>query len=417
MAGHELSYQLGSAVTTAAGATADSPALERGLGTLRITGGEIFVVKLPTRREHTWASNTRLPIGRHALLRLDTSEGVSGWGEAPAIPTWGGAGGKHYGETPETVSHLVKDYLLPAIEGADPLHISAIHRSMDGVVKGHPYAKAIIDMACYDLAGKALGVPVWALLGGKHRPGIEVTHSLGIMDVDRCVAEAEEAVAEGVRTIKCKTGLDADRDVELVRRLRETLGDGVQIRVDGNEGYASARDAIAVLRRQEEYGLLLCEQPVAGADPLAEVQAATDVPVMADESAWTALDILELHEKRAAACFSCYVTKPGGLYRARRQSEIASDLGIYSDIGGSVEMGVGNAANLHLGVALTGAWLPSVCPVTRVRGDDSRTVGGIYYLDDIVTESFRFEDGRVLVPEGPGLGVEVDMEKVNAYAA
>jgi muconate cycloisomerase len=384
---------------------------------LRIVGCEIFIVRLPTRREHTWASNTRLPIGRHALLRIDTAEGLSGWGEAPAIPTWGGAGGKHYGETPETVSHIVQDYLLPAIEGADPLHIASIHRAMNAVVKGHPYAKAMVDMACYDLAGKALGVPVWALLGGKHRDGIQVTHSLGIMDVDRCVEEAQQAVAEGIGTIKCKTGLDGDRDVELVRRLRETLGDAVQIRVDGNEGYASARDAIGVLRRQEQYRLLLCEQPVVGVDALAEVQAATDVPVMADESAWTPLDILELHDKRAAACFSCYVTKPGGLYHARQQAEIAARLGIYCDIGGSVEMGVGNAANLHLGVATANAWLPSVCPVTRVRDDDRRTVGGIYYLDDIVTESFAFEDGRVLVPDGPGLGVEVDMEKVAAYAA
>jgi muconate cycloisomerase len=286
---------------------------------------------------------------------------------------------------------------------------------MDRVVKGHPYAKAAVDIALHDLAGKALGVPVWKLLGGRRRDRIEVTHSLGIMEVDRCVEEAEQAVAEGALTIKCKTGLDAERDVELVRRLRERLGGAVKIRVDGNEGYATVAQAVETTRRQEEYGILLCEQPVAGAEALAAVAERIESPVMADESAWTVHDILELHELAAASCFSCYVTKPGGLWRARQQAELAAALGLTCDIGGSIELGVGNAANLHLGASLEPAILPSVCPVTKPAGSPGPEIAGIYYTDDIVTEAFRFEDGRVLVPEGPGLGVEVDPEKLERY--
>jgi muconate cycloisomerase len=287
---------------------------------------------------------------------------------------------------------------------------------MDKVVKGHPYAKAAIDIACHDLAGRAQGVPVSTLLGGRLRDGIELTHSLGIMEVDRCVAEAEQAVTEGARTIKCKTGLDPERDVDLVRRLRETLGDGVRIRVDGNEGYRTVAEAIETTRRQEEHGIFLCEQPVAGMEALARVAERIGVPVMADESAWTAHDILELHALRAAECFSCYVTKPGGLYRARQQAELAASLGLTHDIGGSIEMGIGNAANLHLGAAMPLATLPSVCPVTKPAGAAGPEVAGIYYLDDVVTEPFRFEDGKVMVPAGPGLGVEVDVEKLAHYA-
>ena len=111
------------------------------------------------------------------------------------------------------------------------------------------------------------------------------------------------------------------------------------------------------------------------------------------------------------------MTKPGGLHRARQQSEAATALGIYSDIGGSIEMGIGNAANLQLGAALESATLPSVCPVTSVKGGSGPEVAGVYYLDDIVTESFRFEDGCVLVPEGPGLGIEVDVEKLRHYSS
>lgn len=382
---------------------------------MKITGADFFVVQLPKRREHTWASNTKLTIGRHALVRLRTDEGVEGWGESPALPTWGGAGGRNYGETAETVCHLGNDYLVPAITGCDPLHLSVIHDRMDRAVKGNPYAKAAIDIACHDAAGKALGVPVWALLGGQHRDGIQLAHSLGLLPIDQCVEEARTAVAEGARTIKVKTGHDGARDIETVARLREALGPDIEIRVDGNEGYQSIHEAIAVTRAQEEHGIIFSEQPVAGIQQMARVAAGVSVPIMADESAWNALDILELDAMDAAACFSLYVTKPGGLYRARQQSEIATALGMYSDIGGSVEMGIGNAANLHLGAAMPGARLASVCPVTTVAGFDGPSTAGVYYTDDVVTEPFRFVDGRVMVPEGPGLGVEVDMSKVEKY--
>jgi muconate cycloisomerase len=383
---------------------------------MKVTGCEVFLVAVPSRREHTWASKMETPIGHHAVVRLDTDEGVSGWGEAPAIATWGGSHMRYYGETPETVKHIVESYLVPAVRDVDPAEIAVVHARMDKVVKGHPYAKAAVDIACYDAVGKAMGVPVWKLLGGRHRDGIEVTHSLGIMEVERCVAEAEQAVREGIRTIKCKTGLDPERDVELVRRVRETVGDEVKIRVDGNEAYRTVWQAVETTRRQEEYGLFLCEQPVAGAEALAAVAARIDSPVMADESAWTMRDILELYELDAASCFSCYVTKPGGLHRARQQAELAAALGFVCDIGGSIELGIGNAANLHLGAALAPAELPSVCPVTKPAGAGGPEIAGVYYTDDIVAEPFRFEDGRVLCPDGPGLGVEVDTEKLARYA-
>jgi muconate cycloisomerase len=383
---------------------------------MKITDIRVHQVALPTRREHNWASKMSSPIGHHAIIELVTDEDVTGWGESPAGATWGGAHMRYFGETPETVAVVVRDYLLPAVQGEDPLNIGPLHARMDQVIKGHPYAKAAVDMACYDAAGKALGVSVADLLGGRHRDGVEVAHSLGIMDLDRCYAEAEEAVAEGAGTIKCKTGLDPERDVTLVRELRRRLGDGVKIRVDGNEGYASVSAAVEVTKRQEEYNLLLCEQPVAGAQGLARVARRINSPVMADESAWTVHDILELHELEAAECFSCYVTKPGGLYRARQQAELAEQLGMYCDIGGSIETGIGNAANLALGTALRIATLPSVCPVSQPAGGDGPKVAGVYYLDDLITEPFGFVDGKVLAPVGPGLGIEVDREKIARYS-
>ena len=383
---------------------------------MKIIGYEVFIVGLPNRRHHTWASKMTAPIGRHVILRIDTDEGVQGWGEAPAGITWGGSQMRYYGESPETVRHLISDHLMVAIEGLDPREMAVLHSAMDKSVKGHPYAKAAIDMACYDLAGKAADVPVYTLLGGQYRDRIEVAHSLGIMTVEQCMEEAEQAVEEGAKTIKCKTGLDTYRDLELVKQLRTRFGDDLKIRVDGNEGYKSVWEAIQVTRRQEEYNLLLCEQPVMGARDMALVAERIETPMMADESAWNVDDIVELSDTKAAACISLYVTKPGGLYRAKQMADFAENRGLYSDIGGSIEMGIGNAANLHLGAATKIAVLPSVCPTTKPKGAKGPDMVGNYYLDDIVTEPFSYEDGCVRVPEGPGLGIEVDMDKIRQYS-
>lgn len=377
---------------------------------------ETFIVDLPKRRAHNWASKMTTPIGSHLIVKIVDDDGVVGWGETPAIATWGGAGMRYYGETPETALHLILEYLWPAIAGAEPTDIESIHASMDAAAKGNPYAKAALDIAVLDLAGRKLGVPVTTLLGGRFRDRIPVCHSLGIMDDDPALDEAEQAVSEGIRTIKVKTGVDAGRDVRIVRKLRERLGDDVSLRVDANEGYRLVSEAVAITQRMvDEGGIFLCEQPLAGARPCAEVARRVSVPVMLDESAWTTADILEIAELGAIEMISLYVTKPGGLWRARQQSIVAESVGLISDIGGSIEMGIGNAANLQLGAATPIAELPSVCPVSAPAGTRDG-IAGAYYNDDLITEPFSLEEGFLLVPDGPGLGIEVDEEKIQAYA-
>lgn len=382
---------------------------------MQISDITVHIVKLPGRRDHNWASKMDSPIGHHAIVEIHTDDGLVGWGEAPAGITWGGAHGQYFGESPETVRVVIDGYLRPVLVGRDPTQIAVIHHVMDGVVKGHPYAKAAIDIACHDITGQALGVPVSTLLGGSHRDSIEVAHSLGIMELDRCYDEAVEAVSEGALTIKCKTGLDPERDVTLVKELRRILGPAIRIRVDANEGYASVHQAIEVTRRQEDYDIILCEQPVAGAVGLSRVAARIDSPVMADESAWTVGDVLELDRLDAAACIALYVTKPGGLHRARQVGDTLEHLDMYCDIGGSIETGIGNAANLHLAAATRAAVLPSVCPVSQPEGSGGPKIAGVYYLDDLIAEPFRYEDGRVYAPTGPGLGIEVDRDKLQRY--
>ena len=139
---------------------------------MKITGCEIFLVALPNRRHHTWASKMTAPIGCHAVVRVDTDEGISGWGEAPAGISWGGPQMRYYGESPETVRHVIADHLVQAIKGLDARDIAVIHDTMDKVVKGNPYAKASLDMACYDIAGESGGCTGLPAAGGTiPRPG------------------------------------------------------------------------------------------------------------------------------------------------------------------------------------------------------------------------------------------------------
>jgi muconate cycloisomerase len=383
---------------------------------MKLAAIETFIVDLPKRRPHNWATKMATPIGSHLVVRVKDDEGREGWGESPPIPTWGGPNMRYYGETPATARIIIQDHLWPAVEGTSALQPQTLHETMDRAVKGNPYAKAAIDIACYDLAGRTLGVPVSTLLGGAVRDRIEVCHSLGIMDDGPALDEAEKAVSEGIRTIKVKTGVDPERDARIVRTLRKRLGDAIAIRVDANEGYTSVGQAVAITQQMvDEAGIFLCEQPVADPSALAEVARRVSVPVMADESAWTSHDILELAKLGPIESFSLYVTKPGGLFRAMEQSITASQVGMMSDIGGSIEMGIGNAANLQLGAAAPTATLPSVCPVTR-PASSGEGIAGNYYTDDLVSEPFRFIDGALLVPQGAGLGIEVDEEKIKAYA-
>ena len=136
---------------------------------------------------------------------------------------------------------------------------------------------------------------------------------------------------------------------------------------------------------------------------------------MADESAWTARDVLEIIDRRAADMVSIYTTKPGGLYRAMEVAAVARAGRLPCNVNGSVETGIGNLANLHLAAAAESVTLSCVVPVSMPAEAQSGNVAGIYYTDDLIAEPFEFRDGAVTVPDGPGMGIAVDEAKVEKY--
>jgi muconate cycloisomerase len=373
-------------------------------------------VALPTRREHKWTGLTE-PIGGYVLVEMTDEAGHAGWGEAPALKDWGGEFGRYFGESPGTTMHVVSQYLAPAVRGCVPGQIVELHARMDRAIKGYPYAKAAVEFAAYDLAGKQCGLPVHRLLGGAIRRKIPVTHSIGLIGFAEAEREAAQVAREGIRTIKVKVGVDPDRDVEMVRRVREAVGPGIALCVDANQGYRTPGEAIRTFRRMEAYDLIYFEQPVEGIARLAEVARAIDAPVMADESAWNAHDVIEIVEKRAAQIVSIYTTKPGGLYRAMEVAAVAQAAGLICNVNGSVETGVGNLANLQLAAAAAPVILSCVVPVSTPAEAQSGQVAGIYYKDDLISEPMRFSDGAIDLPAGAGMGIAVDAAKVRRYAA
>jgi muconate cycloisomerase len=383
---------------------------------MKIERIETIPVRLPPRRPHQWAGLSTA-IGAYVIVKVLTDEGVVGWGEAPVLKDWGGDHMRYYGETPRTTIHVIEEILAPALAGEDPRRFEALHASMDRAVKGYPYAKAAVDMALYDIAGKASGVPAYQLLGGCFRGRVAVAHSIGLMEIERAVEEAVAVAAEGIGTIKLKGGRDPARDARLVREVRKAVGAQIGICVDANQGYATPRIAVRAIKAMEEAGLLYVEQPVEGIEAMAEVARRVDTPLMADESAWTPQDVIEIARRRAADMISLYTTKPGGLLRAKKVAAVAEAAGLRCNVNGSVETGVGNAANLQLAASTAVASLACVIPVSTPAGKGKKGIAGIYYLDDLIREPFAYRDGAIEVPSGPGLGIEVDEEKLARYRA
>ena len=165
----------------------------------------------------------------------------------------------------------------------------------------------------------------------------------------------------------------------------------------------------------EAFDLIYAEQPVHGIARIAEVARAIDTPVMADESAWNAHDVIEIIERRAAQIVSIYTTKPGGLYRAMEVAAVARAAGIVCNVNGSVELGIGNLANVPLAAAAPAVTLSCVVPVSTPAAAQRGQIGGIYYKDDLIAAPMELSDGAIRIPTGPGLGIDVDLAKIEKY--
>lgn len=368
---------------------------------MKITRIEPIPVCVPLKKGMT----AKTAHGEHitspyVIVRVHTDQGLIGLGEATISGLWSG-------ETQAGAIAAVRDYIEPVVLGKDPRDIQAIRRAMDFMIKLNPFTKAAIEMAMWDIAGKAVGWPVYRLLGGKVRDQIRIKLVVWARDVPRSRAMTEQHLALGVTCIKVKVGLDPATDLARVRAVREVCGPNIPITIDANCGW-TIQQARSCLRQLAEVQLLLAEQPIPAGDhaALAELRRDSPTPIMADESVFTLQDAWQLTAHRAADILSVYPGKHGGIAATADIVAIARAAGIRCTMGSNLELGIGTAAMLHVAAAF---------PEVDTEVFPADTIGPFYHEADLLTTPLDLGPPAALVPHGPGLGVELDEKQLQRW--
>lgn len=326
-------------------------------------------------------------VAQCVYVAVTTDDGRTGWGEAN--PYW-----RIVGETQATVLAAGAD-LARLLVGRDPTDVHGGHRAMASFLAANPTARSMFEMALWDLLAQSCGAPLWRVLGGARRP-VPTDRTVGI-DTPQNMAKAAVGFRDrGFPAVKLKIGRDPALDIEAVRAVRAAVGPALPLRIDANQGF-NATDAARVLRALEDCGIEYCEQPVPASDidGLAFVRSRTRIPIMADESIFTAADASRLVKAGACDFMNLKLSKTGGISEAIRAAAVAEAAGIRCGIGCMTESRLGLTAAAHFANAcgnvvfadLDGADFHAEDPV----------VGGITYGSD----------GTVLAPEVPGLGASV----------
>jgi L-alanine-DL-glutamate epimerase-like enolase superfamily enzyme len=370
---------------------------------MQITRLEAIPVRVPLKPGMV----TKTAHGDHhtsdyVIVKLHTSDGLIGLGEATVSALWSG-------ETSKGCVAALTDLIGPALVGADPAEITALRKKLDFLIKLNPFTKAAVEMALWDIAGKARGVPVYQLLGGKVRETIPTKMMIGAFDVDHARGLASKFLASGARCLKVKVGLDLAGDVARVRAVREVAGPDVPITIDANCGWSLATARLA-LARLGAFNLLVAEQPIAPGDveAMAGLRATAGVPIMADESVFTLADAWNVLRGQAADVISVYPGKNGGIAASIEIAHVAQAAGIPCHVGSNLELGIGSAAMLHLAGAL---------PNIDSDSFPADIIGPHYHVSDLLAQPLALDAASARVPDGPGLGVVLDEDKLRHYRA
>ncbi|WP_018262283.1 muconate/chloromuconate family cycloisomerase [Methylobacterium sp. WSM2598] len=378
---------------------AASPAPARDLAVAEIRS---TVVDVPTVRKHK-LSQTSVTAQSYVVVQLRLANGVEGIGEAATLggPRWSE-------ESVEGIKATIDRYLAPSLLGHPADRFVAAGERLDAAAKRNNAAKAAIETALFDAVGRTLGLPVAALLGGAVRASLPVLWTLASGDPDQEIAEAEAKLdARLHRTFKVKIGAQApEADLARLARLARALADRATLIVDANQAWDETT-ARRVLPRLADLGIALVEQPlpawnVAG---MGRLRARDDVPpLLADECVFTSHDMLAVAQAAAADAVSLKLVKHGGLVGLRKVAAVAEAAGIALYGGCLLESSIGAAAHLQAFAGLRDlAW-------------GCEHFGPQILTDDLVTEPLRFHDFAVHLPDGPGLGVALDPDKLRHYA-
>ncbi len=370
---------------------------------MRITG----IRAIPISFRVPEGQNVRLGIGRavkrdSVLIKVETDEGLIGWGEA------------HHGRCPGAIAKLIDTTLSELVLGMDALDVGGVwtkvyrmQLSSHGMGAAAAMALSGLDIALWDIRGKACGWPIYRLLGGASRsvPAYAGGISLGWQEPASLAEEARAHVASGYRAVKLRVGDTPKRDIARVQAVREALGEDIEILVDANTGY-SVDDVRRVMPAYEEAAVGWLEEPFPPQDAhsYSEAQRLGSVPLAAGENHFTRYEFLPALQAGYLGFVQPDLSKTGGITETMRIADLASAWKISVNPHTSAT-GINMVATLHLLAAVDnpGYFEGDVAKHNPFRDD---VVGTPYSLDT---------DGHVRPPEGPGLGVEVDERFLAAH--
>lgn len=337
------------------------------------------------------------PGGDFVIARLTAQDGRQGVGEAFV-------GLAEMGVSPAQVIDAVVGGLARHVFGASPLDPPALRARLDANVARSEVAKGLLDMACWDLAGRSAGRPVCEMLGGRSE-ALPLAAPIALAEPAAMVALALAFQRDGMRSVRLELGRGAEADRAIVARVREALGEGARLRVDYNQAYTPP-EAVAAIRAIAPFGIDCAARPVAAADwrGMAHVQRAVDVPLLAYESCFSITDFLALVDLGAVRVLGVSSEWPGGITLAARAIDEAVRLGMGTVLHDQ-SLGIASAAQVHIGASRAAA-----------LGHAMELSGQWMFEDDLVAEPLDYTGGFVRVPDAPGLGVTLDEDALARYA-
>jgi L-Ala-D/L-Glu epimerase len=333
----------------------------------------------------------------NVIVKIHTDTGITGIGEAACDTV----------EPVEVVKAMIDRYMAPRLIGQDPMDWAYLidQVSWDVARGATRHATSGIDLALFDLVGKVLGVPVYTLLGGSRREKVLASVEVPRGTPERMAEHSYEYYSQGIRGIKAEVGSDPVRDAECIRAIRERLGDGISLLADANCGY-TVKEAMTFCELVERYGvgLELLEQPVDvhDLDGMREIRERTNLPIEADESAYSLSMVHQILKHDAADIINTKCAKAGGIKGVVEWAAAAKAAHREVVIGTEWGVGLKVAAKLHLGAAISNA-MP-VVEFTEIM---------IHEL--LLQESLALVDGYLAVPSAPGLGLALDEDKIEAF--
>jgi L-alanine-DL-glutamate epimerase-like enolase superfamily enzyme len=356
---------------------------------MRVVDVAVTMVEVPQTaplapyRSHLRSSSTT----QSGIVRIDTDQGITGWGEYNVnfLPNLSG----------RRAMAAAREWLV----GRDALDLIGFHQACPLENR----LKSGLELALWDIRGKAYGCSVAQLLGGVLRPRIELAACMGIQSYERAGEMARWYVEQGFKTLKTKAGADAREDLEMVRGVRDAVGDKLELRVDPNCAY-SPQQALELCRGLEPYRLQYLEQPIL-AEPLADaawLRSQTSVPIALNESVVEPTSAMAILRANAAEFLLPDTHIAGGIWPCVQIGHLCEAAGIPCIMHCGHDLGPKTAAMLHVAAA---------CRAYSLANDST------YYglVDDVITERLRIEQGTIAVPTRPGLGVEVDPERLARY--